>query len=389
MNNSEVLELRKRLKKEDNTITKLTGCYVIGMEKQIRTYIDTTLDELAETEQFKYMDILKKGLSGVLGKNLLNLSFTGTNEEISTKQQELLAIRKSELKSKEMLDSFYASIIENYKTPGNYLILLIHDSYDVMVKTSDKRALDESEEIYEYILCCICPVNLAKPALSYHEEENIITDRERDWIVDMPDIAFLYPCFNDRSADVNHVLYYCKNNQDMHPELIEGVLGCGEEMTSDAEKEIFQQIVEDVINEAPEYDTFEVVRSINNNLTEMVENKVFGDEPTIDKTGMKELMKKSGVRDEHLDLVEEKFEKEAGEHKALRVENLREKRNIEVKSGEMQIKVKPDAADLLEIRVIDGRKCIVIPMNSDIEVNGIMKRIEEELKEERNEDNKE
>ena len=45
----------------------------------------------------------------------------------------------------------------------------------------------------------------------------------------------------------------------------------------------------------------------------------------------------------------------------------------------MQIKVKSEAADIVEIRVIDGRKCLVIPMNSDIEVNGIMKRIVQEL----------
>lgn len=386
MNNSEILELKKRLKKEDNTITKITGCYVIGMDRRIQTYIDTTLDELEETEQFKYIDILKKGLSGVLGKNLLNLSFAGSSEEIAKSQQGLLAIRQSELDNKDLLDAFYSRIIETYHPSGNYLILLMHDTYDVMSKTSDKRALDESEEIYEYILCCICPVNLAKPALSYHQEENVIANRERDYVVDFPDVAFLYPSFNDRSTDVNQVLYYCKDTKEMHPEFIEGFLGCGEEMTSDAEKEVFQQIVEDVINEAQEYDTFEVVRSINENLTDLVENKVFGDEPVIDKTGMKELMRKSGFKEEHLDMVEEKFEKEAGENATLRVDSLREKKNIEVKSPEMQIKVKTDSADLLEIRVIDGRKCLVIPMNSDIEVNGIMKRIEEELKENKEEE---
>ena len=51
-----------------------------------------------------------------------------------------------------------------------------------------------------------------------------------------------------------------------------------------------------------------------------------------------------------------------------------------MKSDDVKIMVKPDSADLVEIRIIDGRKCIVIPMNSDMEINGIMKRIVDEIK---------
>ncbi|MBQ3517328.1 MAG: DUF4317 domain-containing protein [Lachnospiraceae bacterium] len=379
MYNSDVLEIRKRFKKEKTTIGRITGCYVTGADKQIKTYIDTDFVDLEEAEQFKYIEILKKGLSGVLNKNLLSLRFKEEALEAGGAQQSLLALRNSELKNKEMLEAFYQQIIDTYYYVGNYLILLIHDTYDVMTKTEDKMALDESEEVYSYVLCCICPVNLSKPGLSYHEEENVIANRDRDWVVDMPDAAFLYPAFCERSTDVNEVLYYVKNIEEMHSEFIDNVLGCIETVPSTVEKEIFHQIVEEVINDAPGYDTFEVVRSINTQLNDMAENMVFGEPKTIQKDDMVDLMVKSGLKEEHIPIVEEKFEKAIGEDVKLHLDNVREKKNFEVKTDEMQIKVKSEAADIVEIRVIDGRKCLVIPMNSDIEVNGIMKRIVQEL----------
>lgn len=379
MNNSDVLEIRKRFKKEKTTIGRITGCYVTGADKKIQTYIDTDFVDLEEAEQFKYIEIIKKGLSGVLNKNLLSLKFKDEAQGAGGQQQSLLALKNSELKNRDMLEAFYQQIIDTYYCVGNYLILLIHDVYDVMTKTEDKMALDESEEVYSYILCCICPVNLSKPGLSYHEEENIIANRNRDWVVDMPDATFLYPAFNDRSSDVNEVLYYVKNIEEMHSEFIDNVLGCIETVPSTVEKEIFNQIVEEVINDAPGYDTFEVVRSINSQLNDMVENMVFSEPMTIQKEDMVDLMVKSGLKEEHIPIVEEKFEKATGDDVKLHIDNIREKRNFEVKSEDMQIKVKSESADIVEIRVIDGRKCLVIPMNSDIEVNGIVKRIVQEL----------
>lgn len=379
MNNSDVLEIRKRFKKEKNTIGRITGCYVTGADKEIKTYIDTDFVDLEEAEQFKYIEIIKKGLSGVLNKNLLSLGFSEEAQGAGGQQQSLLALKNSELKNKEMVEAFYRQVIDTYYYVGNYLILLIHDVYDVITKTEDKMALDESEEVYSYILCCICPVNLSKPGLSYHEEENIIANRNRDWVVDMPDAAFLYPAFNDRSSDVNEVLYYVKNIEEMHSEFIENVLGCIETVPSTVEKEIFNQIVEEVINDAPGYDTFEVVRSLNNQLNDMVDNMVFSEPMTIMKEDMVDLMLKSGLKEEHIPIVEEKFEKATGDDVKLHIDNIREKKNFEVKTDDMQIKVKTESADIVEIRVIDGRKCLVIPMNSDIEVNGIVKRIVREL----------
>lgn len=382
MNNAEILEIRKRIKKKDCSITRITGCYVIGADREIRTYIDETFLNMEEDEQFKYIDILKKGLSGTLGKNLLNLEFMPEAEETGGICQCLLGLRESELKNKEMLDAFYRSVIESYDYAGNYVILLIHDVYDVPTMTSDKLKLDESEEVYRYLLCCICPVNLSKPGLSYHEEENRISNRLRDWVVDAPDTAFLFPAFNDRSEDIHNILYYVKNTDELHEELSQEILCCKPVIPADKQKKAFRSIIEDVVNDAPEYDTLEIVRSVNDSLTEMLEENDASTPVLLDREGIKEVFRTSGIDERHLDIVDEKFIKAVGEEAVLDVDSIAEKKSLRIKTNDIDIQVKQDNSDLIEVRIIEGRKYMLIPMDVDIEVNGIVKKIQERMDEE-------
>lgn len=378
MNHAEVLEIKKRFTKTACSANRITGCYVTGADKQIKTYIDETFLNLGEEEQFKYLEIMKKCLSGTLGKNLLNLSFTKEAQISSGIQQNLLALRDSALKNPDMLEAFYRKVIETYDYAGNYLLLLVYDAYDVPVRTQDNIRLDESEEVYQYFLCAICPVNLSKPGLSYHEEENRIANRSRDWVVDAPDTAFLYPAFNDRSTDIHNLLYYVKDTDELHTTFIDNVLGCTEKIPSDRQKKVFREMVSEVLNETQEYDTFEIVKSINDQLTELAEPMADEPEPEpviLDKEKVKELFRNSGIREEHLPIVEEKYDTALGSAGEVEAGNLAETKKFEVKTDAVQIQVKQDNSDLIEIRVLDGRKYMLIPMDVDIEVNGIVRRI--------------
>ncbi|MCR5846723.1 MAG: DUF4317 domain-containing protein [Lachnospiraceae bacterium] len=381
MINSEILELKKRLKFCDDASFKIEACYIIGSEKRIQSRMNTYLTNLDESDRHKYIEILKKGLSGVLNRNLLNLSFKRSMEG-SDAQKFLLKLRDSELNDSSVLDSLYEKIIESYSTLGNYLVVTLYDAYDVVREGTDGISQGESEEVFRYVYSCICPVSLAKAALSYHEEENVFAARVRDWVVEMPDVGFLFPAFNDRSSDVNSLLYYCKDPLMIRPEIISDILGCEEEMTSVVENRMFKNVIEDVINEVPEYDTFEVMRNVQDNISEMLENKVFSDEPTIDSRSAVDLFRHSGIKEEHLPIVEEKFKKEIGEDGFLHADRIKEKGRLEMKGENVKISVKPEASSLVEIRMIDGRKCLVIPMDSDMEVNGIIKKIRAKLEEE-------
>ena len=377
MNKSDISELKKRFKKTKVTASRLAGCYVAGEEREIKTYINDTFLNLEDEEMFKYLEIMKKTMSGTLGKNLLELPFTTKEELEGNCYKSLVALRDSELKSEQMLEAFYRSVIDTYDYPGNYLILLVFDAYDVPKQTQDGQLLDESEEVYKYILCAICPVELTEPGLSYFEDRNVIANRVRDWLVEAPMNGFVFPAFTDRSADVHNLLYYVKNTDEMHHELIETVLGCTSKEPYDKQKKTLYNIVDSVINDVPEYETFAVVRNINDTLVEMVEEKEADEPVLLDCKGLKEVFRESGIKDEHLYAVEDAF-KACVSDGNLDARGLVEK-SMKLKTDTVTVQVKPENADIIEVRVIDGRKCLVIPMDVDIEVNGVMRRVREEL----------
>ena len=206
MNKKDVLELKKRLTKRGCSFTKMAGCYV-DAEKNKIVNINETFLNLEEEEMHKYLDLAKKTLSGTLHNNILELEFPRSEEEAGGKQQFLMGLRESGLKNQALVDRFFDRIIETYVYSGNYLILLFHDAYDVMKKTNDNMALDESEEVYEYLLCTICPVTLSKAALGYREDEHRIGSRIRDWVVGAPETGFVFPAFSERSTDIHAAMF--------------------------------------------------------------------------------------------------------------------------------------------------------------------------------------
>lgn len=248
MNKKDVLEIKRRFRKEACTFTRMCGCYVDADHNKI-TKIGETFLNLDDAEYFKYLDIAKKALSGTLGNNLLELDFPLEEEGTGGRQQFLMGLRESKLKNDDLMDTFYDMIIDSYDYVGNYLILIFHDAYDVMTKTSDNDKLDESEEVYEYLLCAICPVTLTNPKLGYCEEENRIESIVRNWVVGAPDTGFVFPAFTDRSTDIHSVMFYTKDTRTPHREFMTAGLGCEEKQTSTEKKITFQKIINDVIGD--------------------------------------------------------------------------------------------------------------------------------------------
>lgn len=164
MNKKDIRELKSRFTKNGCTFTKISGCYV-NAHKEILVNFNQTFLNLEDVEFYKYLEIAKKALSGTIGNNLLQLPFLQEEEGADGKQRLLMGIKESKLKDMGLLGAFYQRIIENYDYAGNYLILAFHDAYDVISKTSDNLKLDESEEVYEYVIFAICPVELTKPGL--------------------------------------------------------------------------------------------------------------------------------------------------------------------------------------------------------------------------------
>ena len=445
MRKKDILELKKRFKKDSCTFTRMSGCYVDADKRVILDFSRTFLN-LEEEEFFKYLEIAKKVLSGTIGNNLLELNFTNYEEGEGGKQYSLMQLKKSALKDDAMLKDFYQSIIDSYDYTGNFLILLFHDAYDVITRTKDNSKLDESEEVYEYILCAICPVSLAKPGLSYFEDGNRIGARVRDWIVEMPSVGFVFPAFIERSADVNSVMYYTKNPKDSHPEIMEETLGCGSKQTAAEQKEAFTNIIINAVG-GDEKKSSEVIMEIQENLNNIVDEHESisdkDDDPvTLTNDTILDVLADSGISEEVTSKIEKCYTAEFGdeppvvEHlldnkvlaaneqrrkeqhleKQVRIlqakldrtqneaaadsntnnqsetantsdinteETIVENTDVNVDSEvqntdenvnyDVVLHVKPQKVSQITSQIIDGKKCIIIPMddNEQANVNGV------------------
>lgn len=424
MNKKEVLELKRRFKKDDASFTRLCGCYVDGNHNKICKWGGKFLN-LDEDEFYKYLEIANKTLSGTLGNNLLELHFPTEEEEIGGRQQILMALRDTKLQDETLIDRYYDLVIDTYDHAGNYLILLYHDVYDVMTKTTDNNSLDESEEAFEYLICAICPVDLSKPGLGYREDEQRIGPRIRDWVVGAPDTAFLFPAFNDRSTDIHAALFYTKNTKEPHSEFMANGLGCGVERTATEQKMAFHSIVRNVLG-AEDEKTDDILLDIQQNLSDMVEDYSEthdeNDEPfLLDRTIIEKVLSDSNVPEDKADRIGKSVEEVFGEKlpaaghvidakaliaNELRVEKLALEDQVgdltlqlnakddelkerttqliekqeeidnyiaETKTYDVVLRVKPEKAAQIKSQIIDGEKCLVIPMkeNEHAAINGV------------------
>ena len=370
MTRKELNEIKSQYTLEDCGILRLCGCYVDGERNKITQFNENFLN-LPEEEKHKYFDIFKKTLSGTPGKNLVDMKFNVDAYADEGARTFLMNLRDSGLKDDRLLDEFYDRIINNYSYVGNYLILLINQMYDIPAVTTDNIEMeDASDEVYSYILCSICHVNLSKPGLGYDEEDNNFHDKKQNHMVDVPDVGFLFPAFNKRSADEDMTMFYTKDVSEFEDGLIDCLLDCVAPLPAKQQKETFTSLVSEAVGEEAD---LQVVKNIHANLEQIIEEKK-QESPApvmLDKNEMKNLLEKSGVKEERLENFEEHFEMAAGEHGKLVASNVSSGKKFEVKTPDVVIKINSDKTDIVSTQVIDGRQCLVIQIDERLEVNGI------------------
>lgn len=316
------------------------------------------------------MEIFKKTLSGKIGKTLLNMEFPIEEERTGGSQDILFQLRDSGLRDDDLLEEFFGGIIEHYNYQENFYIILIHASYDIPGKSSDNTEMfDASEDVYDFILCSICPVQLSKPGLSYDKNQNLMTERTRDWVVDMPLHGFLFPAFNDRGADIHSMLYYTKKENDVQPDFIDSVFGCKVPQTQKTQKEVFNILTADVLGEDVNFGT---VREIHEKLEEIYEENADNPDPVIlGSRDVKRIFEESGISDSKLEDFDNKFEAAVGEKESILLDNIAGEKSITISTPDVTIKVNPERLDLIETGIIDGRTCLVIPADCGVELNGL------------------
>lgn len=410
MNKRDILELRRRLKKDACTITRVAGCYVdINKNKVVK--LNENFLNLPDEEFYKYLELAKKTLSGTIGNNILELDFS-PDEENGGKQQFFMGVRSSELKNEDLLDRFYDLIIEGYESNSNYLILVFHDSYDIITRTTDNLKLDESEEVYEYLLVSICPVELSKAGLSYRQDDNRIGARIRDWVVGAPSMGFLFPAFTDGSADIHKVDYFLKDAKNSNTEFIEEVMGCGPKRTHTEQRKTFSAIIKQAYNgdkDKAEEVLMDIQESFKLRTTPEDEESTIIAPIMLDERIIEEVLNENEVSKDVASVIvencKEEFADEAPEIASLIDEKALEKSLVEKKSKELVkevaklkeqlqevdidapqnetaeydvvLKVKRSKENLIKAQMIDDQKYIMIPIEDyeQLKVNGIERKL--------------
>lgn len=376
MNEREVSELRRRFRADKTNITKICGCYVSD-KGEILSQFTTSISLMLDDEKEKVLAVLKKALSGGLGKNLVDISFP-TRQVLEGEEHRLLqALRTSQLEDQEAAERFYQKVIPTLSMETNYLILLAYDAYDVPFRGRDGGRFDEgADQVFSYIVCAICPVKLSKSGLSFHVQEQEFHNSKTDWIVAAPELGFLFPAFDDRSTNLYGALSYTRNISDNHPQFIETVFGAEAPMAAGLQKESFQSILGSTLEEES---SVEVVQSVHAQLSELIqEHKESRDkEPLyLSKPELNHVLKTSGVSEEKIKAFDQSFDETFGELADLSPKNLVDTNKFHLNTPDVKIQVAPEKRDLVETRILGGVKYILIRAEEGVEVNGVSVEIQ-------------
>ena len=377
MNQKELGEIRRRFRPDHNNIQHIYGCYV-NTNKEIIASFDESLGLLSQTETEKYLTLLKKALSGALGKNLLDISFA-TKQVMDGEEYRLLSqLRKTELQDAALREEFCRSIIENLDMEDrNYLILMAYDVYDVPHYAKDGQRSDEGGELYKYFVCSVCPVKEGKAELGYAPEEKRFHSAALGQTVGAPELGFLFPSFDDRAANIYSALFYSKDSGKSHQDFVDAVFRAQAPIPAGRQKELFGEM----LSQSLESDCcFDVVQSVHEQLSERLTLHKESKDPeplTLTDQEMGDILEDSGVSPEHAEAFCRRCAEELGEDTPPRPANISSASRMEIQTPEVKISVDPKYSYLIQSRVIEGHKYILISADAGVELNGLAVEIRE------------
>ncbi len=378
MNQKEIGELRRRMRRDRSNMTAIYGCYV-NAQKEIVSEFKLSTGIMPENEAEKYFGTLKRVLSGSIGRNLIDITFRTAQVANSPEHQILMDLRKTELKDDALRLSFYQKVMESVTLPDSYLILLGCDSYDVPFKSKDDQIQqDNSSEVYTYILCAVCPVKLTKPTLRYMAEEKLFHDGGASNVVSAPELGFLFPAFDNRATNIYNALYYTHSPKDNHEAFVEAIFNAPVPQPAASQKQSFEALLTTTIGDEC---SLEVVQTVHDQLCQSIalhkESKI-ADPLLVNKEQVKDAIAMCGVGEKSLAKFSVEYDEVFGADAEIHPKNIINEKRIDIRTPDVAIQVAPDRGDLIQTRIIGGVKYIMICADEDIQVNGVSIHIAEE-----------
>ncbi|BDF69965.1 hypothetical protein CE91St41_28080 [Oscillospiraceae bacterium] len=370
MNQKELSELRRRFRPDKSAITHIYGCYV-NTGKEIVSDLAESLGAMPEEEAEKYLGLLKKALSGTLGKHQMDIVFSTQQVADSPEHKLLTALRSSGLKDGEARKAFYQKVIERLDMgDGSYLILLAHDAYDVPRRgKDDELQADADHEVFSYIVCCVCPVKEGKVELGFFPGDNEFHCAAGQTVA-APELGFLFPALDDRAANLYNALFYSRKPDEVHQEFIDAVFHVEPPMSAAEQREAFQTALTEALEDAC---SIEVVQAVHEQLWGKIEQHKESRDPeplAVTAGELGGILAGCGVSEAHVAAFKEKCGERFGGGAVLSPVNLIDPKRFEVKTAQARVSVDPEQSYLVEARVIGGRKYILIPAD-EVEVNGL------------------
>ncbi len=369
MNEKDLREIRRRIRPDRSNIPAVVGCFVNANKTVIARFNQSLpLGESAAAE--KLLSIMKKVLSGSLGTNLCDMEFS-TNQVLSGEAYKLLSeLRASKLKDAELLDKFYEGVIESVSFEDNFVILLAHDTYDVISRRSDGTD-GESVSVFPYILCAVCPVKNIDEGICFKESDKLFHAISASAVVKNPELGFMFPAFSDRSADIYHALYYTRSIADNHPEFIEKIFALEPPMPPKAQGESFSDCLAGALGEEC---SLEVIRSVHSQISEAIEaHKASGDADalTLSDVQLRGMLEYAGIAEDSVEKFSSEIADKFGNNAEITPKNIVNTKKYELKTPDVVVKVNPEKRELVTTQTIGGTQYILIRATEGVEVNGI------------------
>ena len=370
MNRKELAEIKRRLDREKGCIPCIRGCYVSSKGEVISVF-RRPLGEIPEGECAAFFSLFRKILSGVPGKTGIDVVFS-SDEMLSGEEHALLMeLRDVRADDDTAVNTLYQKIIDQYRSETSYVILLMGDTYDVPRRHADGQRSDLQENVFQYFICCVCPVKPSKAGLSYSASEMDFRALGPDETLGAPELGFMFPAFDDRSSNIYNALYYVRSADQQHEDFADAVFHTELPMSAPEQKQTFVNVLEDALQEDMK---FEIVQAVNDRMIEAVETRKQdkqAEAPVISSAKMKSILSDCGLPLEKLESFGNRFDEEFGHGTSLSAANIVNTRQMEVKTPNVVIHVNPEFSDLVETRVIDGKKYILIRAEEEVELNGV------------------
>ena len=367
MNRKELTEIRLRLRAEASAVTQFYGCYVNSLH-QIISQFSVSTAVMSDTESEMYFALLRKTVSGTTGKNLVTVQM----EKNGAYQRMLSDVRAYGTRDAGLRERFFREIIEHADMEGNYLILLAYDSYDVPFRSaSGEYDREASAAVFSYFICALCPVIDAEAKLAYISEDREFRSNTVGQTAGPPAAGFMYPSFQNRSSNPDKALYYMKSAAEPHDGFAKAMFGRERPMVDAERREAFQDALSFVQDGTCPFTAVQSLFETMRSRTEEIKNSENPELDMLRPGELADILEQSGLEGKKAGELSAAYGEAVGKNARLMPDAVLESGRFRMETPDVKITVKPEAAALVKMRTIDGRRYILIPADGGVELNGI------------------